>query len=203
MGRKPYSREWLIEKLQRLAARLGHSLTKADVDADPTTPCYRTYANHFGSWNSALEAAGLPLNRWGAVRRDRETLLEMLRQLADQLGRAPTTADLAQRGLPCDVTYAKHFGSWRAALAEIGLQPKVGNTRYQRDELLSILRQLDLELGHSPSQAELGQTGRLPSPSTYKYYFGGWNRALEAAGLTPRHPKGNQKGQATDESNDQ
>jgi transposase len=30
----------------------------------------------------------------------------------------------------------------------------------------------------------------LPHPSTYKYRFGSWNKALEAAGLTPRRRLG-------------
>jgi hypothetical protein len=48
------------------------------------------------------------------------------------------------------------------------------------------LRDLDVELGHPPSQAELREREVLPHPSTYKYRFGSWNKALEAAGLTPR-----------------
>jgi hypothetical protein len=66
----------------------------------------------------------------------------------------------------------------------------VGNTRYERDELLDVLRDLDRALGHPPSQAELRERERLPHPSTYKYRFGSWNKALEAAGLTPRRRMG-------------
>lgn len=193
MARQRYSREWLIEALQGLAARLGHTPTQVEADAEPGFPTHTTYVNHFGSWSAALEAAGLPLNP-RVVGYDRETLLEMLEQLATDLGRTPTTGDLARRGLPCSVTYARHFGSWPAALAEIGLEPKAGNTRYGREELLDILRTLDKRLGRPPSQAELSRRENLPHPSTYKQRFGSWNKALEAAGLRPRYPRGGREG---------
>jgi hypothetical protein len=184
MTQQRYSQQCLIEKLQELAGRLGRSPTQVEATADPDIPSHTTYVKRFGSWTAALRAAGLPVDP-RSVGYDRETLLEMLRELVAELGRPPVCRELSQLGLPCDATYAKHFGSWAAALAEIGLEPK-GNTRYGRDELLDVLRDLDVELGHPPSQAELREREVLPHPSTYKYRFGSWNKALEAAGLTPR-----------------
>jgi hypothetical protein len=184
MTQQRYSQQQLIEKLQEMAARLGRSPTSVEATADPDVPSHTTYVKHFGSWTAALRAAGLPV-----VGYDRETLLEMLREAIAELGRTPVGRELAELGLPWAATYAKHFGSWAAALAELGLEPK-GNTRYGRDELLDVLRDLDVELGHAPSQAELRERERLPHPSTYKYRFGSWNKALEAAGLTPRRRMG-------------
>jgi hypothetical protein len=185
MTQQRYSQQWLIEKLQEMAARLGRSPTQVEATADPDIPSHTTYVKRFGSWTKALRAAGLPVDPH-SVGYDRETLLEMLRELVAELGRVPVSRELPGLGLPNHVTYAKHFGSWAAALAEIGLEPKVGNTRYGRDELLDVLRDLDRVLGHAPSQAELKEQEGLPHPSTYKYRFGSWNKALEAAGLTPR-----------------
>jgi hypothetical protein len=189
MTQQRYSQQWMIEKLQEMAARLGRSPTSVEATADPDIPSHTTYVKRFGSWTAALRAAGLPVDP-RSVGYDRETLLEMLRGLVAELGRTPVCRELPQLGLPCDATFAKHFGSWAAALAEIGLEPKVGNTRYERDELLDVLRDLDRALGHPPSQAELREQEGLPHPSTYKYRFGSWNKALEAAGLTPRRRMG-------------
>jgi hypothetical protein len=188
MVRKPQTRNHLIERLQDLAARLGHTPSHREVDADDDSPCRVTYVRRFGSWQAALEAAGLPPNR-SSVPYDREMLLDMLRKLADELGRAPVTRELVEHGLPCQVTYTAHFGSWEAALAEIGLEPR-GSRLYERDELLSILLDLTEELGHPPSQTELWQREGLPRPTTYRYRFGSWSRALEAAGLRPSQPAG-------------
>jgi hypothetical protein len=185
MTQQRYSQQQLIERLQEMAARLGWSPTSVEATADPDVPSHTTYVKRFGSWTAALRAAGLPV-----VGYDRETLLEMLRELVAKLGRTPVCRELSQLGLPWAQTYANHFGSWTAALAELGLEPKVGNTRYERDELLAVLRDLDRELGHAPSQAELRKREGLPHPSTYKYRFGSWNKALEAAGLTPRRRMG-------------
>jgi hypothetical protein len=188
LGRKRYGKDRLIAELRGLAAQLGHTPTRAEADAAPGFPCYKTYVRHFGGWNAALEAAGLALNR-RVTRHDRETMLEALRGLAAQLGRAPMHRELPEWGLPWAPTYARYFGSWRAALAAIGLQPHVPGKRYERDGLLGTLSELTEELGRPPTQAELRRRDGLPHPSTYKYRFGGWNRALEAAGPTPPHSK--------------
>ena len=188
MARKPQTRDHLIERLQALAERLGHTPLQREVDADADSPCRVTYVNRFGSWHAALEAAELPPNRQ-SVPYDRDMLLETLRLLADQLDRAPTKAEVDQQGMACAVTYANHFGSWTEALAEIGLEPQ-GGKLYKRDELPNVLRKVATELGRPPTQAELWQREGLPRPTTYKYRFGSWNRALEAAGLKPPHPKG-------------
>jgi hypothetical protein len=188
LGRKQYGKDRLIAELRGLAARIGHTPTRVEADAAPGFPCYKTYVRRFGGWDAALEAAGLALNR-RVVRYDREAPLEALQGLATQLGRAPMHRELPERGLPCAPTYARYFGIWRAALAVIGLQPHVPGKRYERDGLLGTLRDLAEELGRPPTQAELRRRDGLPHPSTYKYHFGGWNRALEAAGLTPPHPK--------------
>jgi hypothetical protein len=183
MVRKPQTRDYLIERLQALAACLGHTPLQREVDADEDSPCRVTYVRRFGSWRAALEAAGLPPNR-SSVPYDREMLLEALQQLADQLGRAPTKAEMDQQGLACAETYANHFGSRTAALAEIWLEPQ-GGYLYERHELLNVLREVAAELGRPPTQAELWEREGLPRTSMYKYRFGSWSRALEAAGLKP------------------
>ena len=80
------------------------------------------------------------------------------------------------------------FRQLGSGVAEIGLQPR-GNKLYERDELLGVLRELAEELGRPPTQAELWEREGLPRPTTYKYRFGSWSRALEAAGLKPPSPK--------------
>jgi len=124
MGRKPkYSQQQLIDILRRLADHLGHPPTQIEMDADPTTPAATTYYHRFGSWNAALEEIGLE-PRASSKAYDDETLLEILRRLADDLGRTPSKADLIQHDLPAPATYATHFGTWSAALAKIGLSPR-------------------------------------------------------------------------------
>ena len=122
------SQQQLIEKLQEMAARLGRSPTQVEATTDPDVPSHTTYVKHFGSWTAALRAAGLPVDPH-SVGCDRETLLEILRELVTELGRVPVGRELSQLGLPCDATFAKHFGSWAAALAEIGADRRTQRKR--------------------------------------------------------------------------
>jgi CheY-like chemotaxis protein len=78
-------------------------------------PCHTTYERHFGSWNEALKAAGLQPSRkyWSDLE-----LLAVLRKLATELGRFPTTEELTtttNRERPSVQTYYNRFGSWDSA----------------------------------------------------------------------------------------
>lgn len=183
------SRQDLIEGLRTLIKRLGRTLRERDSYEHDDSPTHMVYVRRFGSWRKALEAAGILLDPQN-MGYDRETLLNPLRALAEDLGKTPSLADLARADGPCATTYRAHFGSWKNAVAEAGLELRRGNRRYGRDELSDVLRDLAQKLGHAPSMAELWEREDLPSPSTYKYRFGRWNDALRQAGLKPRHTTG-------------
>ncbi len=52
----------------------------------------------------------------------KEDLTIHLRELAERLGRVPVVNDLQKPGAPRYHTYVKRFGSWAAALKEVGLR---------------------------------------------------------------------------------
>jgi hypothetical protein len=184
MTRKRFSREDLVESMKGLAKLLGRTPRARDADAHPDVLTAKTYINRFGSWLEALEAADLrPDSRQTGY--DRETLLSHLQDLAESLGRTPTKADLYAANGASPPTYESHFGSWPQAIREAGLEPGGRFKRYDRAELLDILRELAGELGHTPSTAELSEREDLPSAGTYRYRFGRWNAALREAGLPP------------------
>ncbi len=184
----PYSASQLLDILHDLAAELGRSPTVNEIRARPGAPSPRTFANHFGSWNGALTAAGLQ-TRPRVPTYTAEQLLHILRDLAAQLGRPPTVDEmLARRGVPSPRTYASHFGNWNKALEAAGLEPRpgTGDLVYSDEHLLNTLRDLADELGHSPTVDEMLARPGLPAPQTYINRFGSWNAALEAAGLKTR-----------------
>ena len=189
MAKKRFTREYLIEALQKLYERLGRPLIQSDTHEHTDVPGHVTYIRRFGSWCEALQTAGIPLDpmAWGY---DRKTLLAHLRDVVERIGRAPTQSELSKIEGPCADTYVSHFGSWRAALAEIGLEP-YRNKRYVygREELLDMLRALADDLGHAPITPELMERDDLPHPTTFIQRLGGWNKGLEEAGLTPRYPR--------------
>jgi hypothetical protein len=185
VARRGFSREDLIDALHTLMEREGGTPKQYEPHKYADIPSHVTFVKRFGTWRQALQAAGIPLDpmRMGY---DRPTLLKWLREVAEALGKAPTQEELRAAGGPVASTYVEHFGSWPAALAELGLEVRTSR-RYESEELLEVLRELARELGHTPSISELQARKDLPSPYTIRDRFGRWNEALRMAGLEPGH----------------
>jgi len=126
------SDEVLLERLKEFAAELGRTPTSTEMDEDgPHTT--RTYQNHFGSWNEALDEAGLTRNRDRGEPDDH--LLTAIRNLASELGEVPTARDMRGVGRYETATYFARFDSWNAALEQAGFgtnQASPGDGEYGR-----------------------------------------------------------------------
>src|SRR5579884_758963 len=92
--RRRYTDEQILEQLRASAERLGRSPTMKEFAADGEAQVHpQTVIEHFGSWNAAKRAAGLMPRRFAT----RAELVEQLRRLGDELGRAPTAQDIRER----------------------------------------------------------------------------------------------------------
>src|SRR3954452_11593879 len=92
--RKRYSNDQILGELRASAERLGRSPTMREFAADAETTVHpQTVIEHFGTWNNAKRQAGLVPRRFAT----REELLSLLRDLSNELGRAPTAEALEQR----------------------------------------------------------------------------------------------------------
>lgn len=105
-GRPPSSMEWMR--------------------ADPTHPNATTVRVHFGRWEDALRAAGLPpqpRTPRSAKHWTDPHILKALQAWAAANGRPPAGVDftVAPPGAPSATTVRSHFGSWNAALTAAGL----------------------------------------------------------------------------------
>jgi len=178
----PYTDKQLLQALCDLAAELSRPPTARELAARRDLPTSPTYLSRFGSWNAALEAAGLKPNRRSNYTDER--LIEILRDLADELGRLPTCREMrARRDLPDPTTYIRRFGNWRNALARLGTETRTDSAHHTDADLLDALRGLADELGRPPAVQELLARPDLPTPGAYVHRFGDWSNALEAAGL--------------------
>ena len=148
-SQRPVPTSQLIDELQDLADELGESPTARQMD-DRGPRWHSVYQNRFGSWNEALEAAGLKVHyqttlpeaadagasatgpadtetgktsRTGPI--DTEAILASLREVADQLGQPPTGKQFDAKGICSTGTVYKRFESWDAALEAAGLDPDV------------------------------------------------------------------------------
>ncbi len=152
--RKRYSNRQILDELRASAERLGRSPTMREFASDPETTVHpQTVIEHFGSWNRAKRKAGLVPRRFAT----REELVELLRQLGDELGRVPTARDIDDRRgrMPSKSLYWHTFGSLANALREAGFDVPVGEERLERalDQGVELAKQL----GRLPKFADWGE----------------------------------------------
>ena len=149
--RRRYTDDEILTELRASAERLGRSPTMHEFAADPDATVHpQTVIEHFGTWNAAKRAAGLQPRRFIS----RDELLTQLRELGDELGRAPTVRDIeARRGRMASKSLIWHtFGSLAAALKEAGFDVPIGEERLER--AIADGAVLARELGHLPKMAE-------------------------------------------------
>jgi hypothetical protein len=155
--RKRYSDTQILEQLRGCADRLGKSPTMREFEADPETTVHpQTVIEHFGSWNAAKRKAGLVPRRFAT----REELVQLLRELGDELGRVPTAKDIeARRGsMPSKSLYWHTFGSLTNALREAGFDVAVGEERLDRALDQGVL--LAVQIGRLPKFADWAEARR-------------------------------------------
>jgi hypothetical protein len=155
--RKRYSDAQILDQLKACADRLGKSPTMREFEADRETTVHpQTVIEHFGTWNAAKRRAGLVPRRFAS----REELLQLLRDLADEIGRVPTAKDIeARRGrMPSKSLYWHTFGSLTNALREAGFQVAVGEERLERALDQGVL--LAIQLGRLPKFADWAEARR-------------------------------------------
>ena len=187
-----YSEKELVTKLRTLADDLGRAPTSRELNAREDMPSQHAYSYRFGSWGNALNKAGLLVHKSNnQPHKTDEELLEMLQDLADDLGRPPRSREVnAHDELPTTGIFKSRFDSWTNALTEAGLQPDPVQQHHTDDELIGMLLDLADDLERVPTARELNKREHLPSSSLYQNRFGSWTVSLEYAGLTPQYRSG-------------
>ena len=177
--------EMMLEALRKLAKKLGRSPLRKDIVAEPgVMPCSQSIWKRFGSWNAALEKAGL--EKYYCYKRNLtdEDLIQALQELAEEVGRVPTVKDLERsKHKPSHSTYMKRFGNWHNALEAAGFGNKSRFRVYTDAELLDNLRKITVELGYLPEKVDVIKTMPIPSLDVYIMRFGSLEKALEKARL--------------------
>lgn len=175
-----WSETKLIECLQQKAKQLGRTPSGREMDADPKMPYVSYFRAKFGSYNNAIERAGLKCNQANSgTQLDDEAMLSKLRSLAKKNGYCPTCSDIDEaEDMPEARTYKRRFNSLERAIQLAGID----EPSYQ-DFLLSWLIRKYQELKRIPLPADLDLDPEAPNTMTYVRKLNGVSNALVLAGL--------------------
>jgi len=183
------TKENLIEQLRQEAERLGRSPKTRDLQEGMRVgriAGITAFRSLFGSYNKALHAAGLEVNRHSDL--SKEEMIELLERLAKELGRTPVKSDLiACSYCPTFKTYIRTFGSYTKALRMAGLQShRKAPEENSMENLTASLKKLFNILQRTPQKGDIeaaSKEGICPCFKTFTRAFGSYNKALEVAGL--------------------
>jgi hypothetical protein len=106
-----------------------------------------------------------------------------MRELAAEVGGAPTQTEMNERGEFSQRLYYREWDSWGKALAAAGVERNSERVHGIDDEqLLDALRELSRAVGRPPTAEMMNDRGQF---SVYPYLrrWGTWNDALRAAGF--------------------
>ncbi len=184
-GQTSIGRDELQTELRRFTKELGRPPTRDEMNADGAYSV-TAYRNEFGSWCDAIRSIGHNPVQERRVRD--EELLKAIRDLADELGRAPTAPEMDDQGAYSQRTCANRFGSWANAVLEAGFEP-AGQPKIATSELLAEIDRLASRLGHPPTVKEMNSEGRY-HVATYYDRFESWRQAKRRAGYGESHGKG-------------
>jgi hypothetical protein len=182
---RPRPPSWSDSEILDALRQWAHAHSKAPLSTEwDRSPDAGVISKRFGSWNTALLAAGLEPR---VVRRrdwTDEEIVTGLQRLADDLGRHPRSTDrVGSRGIfPSPALAIQRFGSWRRALLAAGLEP--GNPPPTTDRrVVDALREYHRKHGCSPTTTSWKAVGGLPAADTIIRHCGSWRAAIELAEL--------------------
>lgn len=190
-NQRKYSNAEIIDALRKCYELNHNSISLALYSSTIAYPSPDLIKRRFGSWNQALEQAGLPISR---KRKHRETdrdfkyskeyVIRQLRDCYEVHGELTSTFYDKKGYAPCSRTVSLQFGSWKAAVEATGVPVETGNPKqYSMEEAIIQLRSFYIENNYQITKRSYNESGRSPKPDTLRKYFGSWNQALEKAGI--------------------
>ncbi|MDF9746295.1 homing endonuclease associated repeat-containing protein [Natrinema salsiterrestre] len=196
--RKP-KRQRLLDELQALTEELGAVPKAPEMDEQGTYSTHEYYQT-FGSWDDALDAAGLD---------KRAALIDELERVATELGEIPSTTQVDEHGRYSSGMYSNEFGTFTEArdvanfefLEEEPSREGESQSETEQDEdratenpdaepareaLIAEIQRLDRSTEELlPYASEMDSRGEFTAYGCQRE-FGSWDDALDAAGIDKR-----------------
>ncbi|MEX0865985.1 MAG: hypothetical protein WD030_01420 [Pirellulales bacterium] len=174
-----------IKQLHRRKTPLNYSSVRTSHG-----PLLRQARESFGSWQQAVEAAGLDYENVRRIRRwSRESILEELQNLHEQREFA-NLSDLRDRYPKLYGACCRHYGSGLAAVEAAGIDYELlvaeESGRWTKRRIIECMQQR-YEAGETLCRNAILRDE--PDLSRFcfaaNHHFGNWSKALRAAGLDP------------------
>lgn len=181
-----WTRKIIIAEIKRLY-EAGERLNYSAAEANHLN-LVRAAAWHFGTWRTAVEAAGIDYESLSRYQRwNRERIIARIQELHAQ------GADLSWRSVSMEIDPSlaaaalrpNGFDSWRGAITAAGLDINE-ITRYQHwnhDKVIQAIKERHKE--GKPLSSKALQTTDQSLFCAARRRFGSWDGALAAAGLDP------------------
>lgn len=172
----------LVDEIAALGKELGKRPTREQFITEYDIDQGAIYAL-FGSWSDAVEWAGFerPHDRTGY---SRDELIAAIQQAHAELGSDFTVTAFEEQTGISQQTVGRRFGSWLEAFREAGIDPHEvkSKVRLPDDELRRLVYEAYQEFGDDLTGLRFEATTGV-STNTLHRRFGGWEDALEEAGV--------------------
>lgn len=179
------SNEELLVDVRETAQNLGKYTLTADEYTANGKYSHSTIIRRFGSWNKALEKAGLCIAKKYThnifnENVSNEELLNDLLSVAYTLNKKKfTTAEYIKYGKHGISIFQSRFGTWEQALSLAGLTV-AKHHNFSDADLLQEIERVWILLGRQPTSTDIKAGISKYSLQSYARRFGGWRGALEA-----------------------
>jgi len=182
-----YTDDDLIKSLQKCAEQNDGHISQDIYKKDCPSPSAHTIIERFGSWENALEKAGLRTNTYRNEPYTKEEMITALQRFYQENGGyISNTTYYASGRTPSPSAIRNTFGSWNQALIEAGIPINVKQKlRFTKKQMIVSLKRVAEQVPTVLSR-KLYQSLKQkddPSSSSIERYFGTWNQALQEAGL--------------------
>jgi superfamily II DNA or RNA helicase len=167
----------LLDDLKRLYRQHGRVTSAKVLRYGIISPS--VYRKRFGSFNEAMILAGLTVNN---RRYSKEELLEDMKNIANKLGRAPTTPEYDKLGIASGAIMVNAFGTWNKAVKASGLNPV--REYATREGIKNDVRNCIEKLGRVPTLSEYVEIGKW-SRQTMTPYWKSFGTLIRELGYEP------------------
>ncbi|MCF2132046.1 hypothetical protein L1I79_37355 [Strepomyces sp. STD 3.1] len=179
---KSYSKEEIINLLLHYADENNGSLNLTLYRNKKYKPSESTIRKKFGSWNQALQEAGILTNREIRKWYTEEEVLRILQNVSGH-DKAITVEEYKKQKIQPDYdTIVALFGSWNEAIKKAGL--KENSMTYTSEEMVKALQEYSQKKGEFTS-IDYEKDGMQPGYLAIQKRFGSWANAVRSAGIKP------------------